>query len=263
MRPSCDGSIPAWAGEPLGGEGAGRAAQVHPRVGGGAWCSDVGDDFIAGPSPRGRGSHDLDLVAHPVVRSIPAWAGEPRSRRTRRTATEVHPRVGGGAELRRRRAARRDGPSPRGRGSRAQALDGPRHERSIPAWAGEPYRARPARCGTEVHPRVGGGAAGETLVLLAPGGPSPRGRGSRCRAAERAGHKGSIPAWAGEPLSPEDLFRHITVHPRVGGGAVATGALAFAGMGPSPRGRGSHSRRRTSSATSRSIPAWAGEPPRP
>ena len=255
-------SIPAWAGEPYHPPSETSRPRVHPRVGGGAINTVSGRWAHGGPSPRGRGS--LVQIAACLAQhgSIPAWAGEPRTGRCATSTSRVHPRVGGGAQSLRFVVDVFRGPSPRGRGSRCGGGAALSHQRSIPAWAGEPARRLQCPRRARVHPRVGGGArwiSGETSRLR---GPSPRGRGSRNR--RRDGRTGlrSIPAWAGEPTRCSRSKARTRVHPRVGGGAVAASMMDTCGEGPSPRGRGSRHRHPVFAADVGSIPAWAGEPPR-
>ena len=193
------GSIPAWAGEPIGCCWFVTSAKVHPRVGGGAQYLWTNSPSPKGPSPRGRGSQHRGTVLEPLVRSIPAWAGEPWNAGCTSRSMGVHPRVGGGAYEYRGFRDGLAGPSPRGRGSllldRAHAyVTG-----SIPAWAGEPACATPRSRLRRVHPRVGGGANPRQKPSSASKGPSPRGRGSRDMAVPAQHPEGSIPAWAGEP----------------------------------------------------------------
>ena len=151
---------------------------VYPRVGGGTSRPEI--LFLYGPvgglSPRGRGNHEAADTSLKVarLRSIPAWAGEPRLRqktgavciqkglsprgrgnRCRRWAKDVpsvppvYPRVGGGTST--------------SRGCQRTF----RYQRSIPAWAGEPL---PNDLLTPeygwVYPRVGGGTSDESSQLL-------------------------------------------------------------------------------------------------
>ena len=254
------GSIPAWAGEPRCRTLHATTSQVDPRVGGGARLPGDGDLRVRGRSPRGRGSHDDAAPAIGRRGAIPAWAGEPRPRGRRCPAPRVDPRVGGGARNRGRYSGYALGRSPRGRGSRALRVGRSRDDGSIPAWAGEPRRGSPDRRALRVDPRVGGGASRPTPGPGAWSGRSPRGRGSRDRAAGARARPGSIPAWAGEPRRSSCTRRACRVDPRVGGGASADGRPACRASGRSPRGRGSPRDIRHPVRRLRSIPAWAGEP---
>ncbi|CAH2603737.1 protein of unknown function [Rhodovastum atsumiense] len=132
------GSIPAWAGEPMTAALDALWARVHPRVGGGAFMHAETKVSHAGPSPRGRGSPPVSASAAPLVGSIPAWAGEPTLRARWIRCPRVHPRVGGGAVAADAGEIPKNGPSPRGRGSRVENRADAICSGSIPAWAGEP-----------------------------------------------------------------------------------------------------------------------------
>ena len=188
--------------------------------------------FASGLSPRGRGNHTRSQTTPVARRSIPAWAGEPTMASIFACRAWVYPRVGGGTFIDRMR--------------RISWLTG-----SIPAWAGEPYG--PASM-AGVYPRVGGGTLESPFVDSPSAGLSPRGRGNRLASTYGPALAGSIPAWAGEPISipiyvcvNEVYWKSRcrqgvkTVYPRVGGGTIreARGTIAALG-GLSPRGRGNH-----------------------
>ena len=131
-----------------------------------------------------------------------------------------------------------------------------------------------------VYPRVGGGTGRTEHSPRNHGGLSPRGRGNPTRMAISYLGDGSIPAWAGEPLTRRSLCPWPWVYPRVGGGTepgeVSTkgsGGLSPRGRGTvtvhnsilereglSPRGRGNRWPDDIKSQYVGSIPAWAGEP---
>jgi hypothetical protein len=91
------GSIPAQAGEPLPRSAHLSRWRVHPRAGGGAGKTPARPDAIKGPSPRRRGSRDVQLGLRLDDGSIPAQAGEPRRAARSEVRRRVHPRAGGGA----------------------------------------------------------------------------------------------------------------------------------------------------------------------
>ena len=71
------GSIPAYAGEPIGCILPRAKQRVYPRV-----CGGTGEPRRCrcgspGLSPRMRGNHDILGSAPDNDRSIPAYAGEP------------------------------------------------------------------------------------------------------------------------------------------------------------------------------------------
>jgi len=150
--------------------------------------------------------------------------------------------------------------SPRGRGSPPRASSNGCLWLSIPAWAGEPVHADIAKHMGGVDPRVGGGANADLTQFPASKGRSPRGRGSPPVIDGNGGTTGSIPAWAGEPLSRACPVATNKVDPRVGGGAHTPLRTGIQNKGRSPRGRGSLHRRVALFRGHGSIPAWAGEP---
>ena len=90
-------SIPAWAGEPLAIWVWQRPPRVYPRVGGGTALGMA--EAAKGLSPRGRGNLLSLGRGASLNRSIPAWAGEPLSRKGRLETYSVYPRVGGGTPI--------------------------------------------------------------------------------------------------------------------------------------------------------------------
>ena len=234
--------------------------RVHPRVRGGADVEASDATRATGPSPRARGSRRVVDPRQGCAGSIPACAGEPRSRCRVAGPSGVHPRVRGGADPDTSACPLVSGPSPRARGSRRCARPPSEPLGSIPACAGEPPARRQRTAPCWVHPRVRGGAT-------APGngggvgmGPSPRARGSHVMDGLARGALGSIPACAGEPPRITSWPHLVGVHPRVRGGACFVRTLGPRLKGPSPRARGSPQVRRCEHDAVGSIPACAGEP---
>ena len=254
------GSIPACAGEPAEPGTKLRFSTVYPRVCGGAVARHGKAIVDAGLSPRVRGSLDLRLERRLGHGSIPACAGEPEPNRTHPLSGTVYPRVCGGARWHLRQIDDGAGLSPRVRG--------------------EPPLISSITLIPRVYPRVCGGAAIIFSGGPAPQGLSPRVRGSPAIVSYYVGHKGSIPACAGEPLKapPDRPWR--MVYPRVCGGAGTSsgcrtterglsprvrGSLIWSSTrfhvpGLSPRVRGSHLSPKLVGFSQGSIPACAGEP---
>ena len=176
--------------------------------------------------------------------SIPAWAGEPCSRSTRRSTGPVYPRVGGGTKQPTGETRLIGGLSPRGRGNLAQAPNRASNNGSIPAWAGEPGLWGRRWDRPSVYPRVGGGTEVETRAVHMMLGLSPRGRGNPPLARSLSFNGRSIPAWAGEPAPSGRSRSSPRVYPRVGGGTDTIQALVMKCYGLSPRGRGNQDRPR-------------------
>ena len=221
-------------------------------------------DELDGPglSPRGRGNLG-PVGVHPAFgRSIPAWAGQPCRRCWRSGSGTVYPRVGGATHQTTIAIRESEGLSPRGRGNPAKCRPYPGRSRSIPAWAGQPARSMRIASSYRVYPRVGGATGSSVNPVGTLGGLSPRGRGNPAAAALHLKHRGSIPAWAGQPLRNDTSPTPSAVYPRVGGATRAARRMRESEMGLSPRGRGNPGCRYRGISGAGSIPAWAGQPGR-
>ena len=151
--------------------------------------------------------------------SIPASAGEPGRKHSRRDECGVYPRECGGAFYVVRVLPGDMGLSPRVRGSHVAVADDVRLDGSIPASAGEPTRGPWRWRGPRVYPRECGGADDRTGVLADMKGLSPRVRGSHPDRLLDHGSHGSIPASAGEPSTSPSRGGTLRVYPRECGGA--------------------------------------------
>ena len=74
-------SIPAWAGQPLAIGAIVVGLAVYPRVGGATTFRQNSRHSSHGLSPRGRGNRRRYPPQLQVLRSIPAWAGQPATDR--------------------------------------------------------------------------------------------------------------------------------------------------------------------------------------
>ena len=180
-RPLPSRSIPAWAGEPSTYRFSLPSIAVYPRVGGGTRSIARINRVVIGLSPRGRGNPSAAFLFSLAAGSIPAWAGEPDPRRPPNDSGSVYPRVGGGTFFCRHTNRCQGGLSPRGRGNLVATDQHVRYQRSIPAWAGEPFHSTNPPRATTVYPRVGGGTGPITWRVPLALGLSPRGRGNRSR----------------------------------------------------------------------------------
>ena len=153
-------------------------ARVYPRVcGGTTTCTRLGG-LLAGLSPRVRGNRHLKRCGVLRGGSIPACAGEPRGRCSRRRGRRVYPRVCGGTSYSAFPRKPGWGLSPRVRGNRTQRPTGRTLDGSIPACAGEPCGCSRCWCQPRVYPRVCGGTSNRASDPSAPRGLSPRVRGN-------------------------------------------------------------------------------------
>ena len=179
-------SIPAYAGEPWGGQWSWAVNWVYPRVCGGTCKRRPRPAWRRGLSPRMRGNPPKGRIPADARRSIPAYAGEPGVRFRPNRALRVYPRVCGGTCPPRNVCGLDDGLSPRMRGNPRAILARRGWRRSIPAYAGEPDMACLARRRSRVYPRVCGGTWQTEFVESRPEGLSPRMRGNRRCARPRA-----------------------------------------------------------------------------
>ena len=170
---------------------------------GGTGFHIAGSEKGDGLSPRVRGNPLRSALWRGQRRSIPACAGEPRLRAATSTARWVYPRVCGGTPSTRIRPARSAGLSPRVRGNLFLREVQRRFQRSIPACAGEPSKARWAFRRAAVYPRVCGGTFPPVGQPMGAAGLSPRVRGNLGTGRPIDTGKRSIPACAGEPITAE------------------------------------------------------------
>ena len=132
--------------------------------------------------------------------------------------------------------------------------------RSIPACAGEPWRAWRWLWPQRVYPRVCGGTPPGCVAITSCTGLSPRVRGNPVRPRPREQVIRSIPACAGEPLLRRMFTSAAKVYPRVCGGTTAATSSRPPPAALSPRVRGNHRNRLCPRHVIGSIPACAGEP---
>ena len=194
-----DGSIPACAGEPWCSASEAPSGRVYPRVCGGTRCLAATPGPGIGLSPRVRGNRCPLLPLPPLVRSIPACAGEPWLPAAGRTSGRVYPRVCGGTRSRCPTSSRRC-VYPRVCGGTGGTMSNLLTRRgSIPACAGEPSTECHQSQGIRVYPRVCGGTDRFIVGIRTIKGLSPRVRGNPQAVSEIDYGCGSIPACAGEP----------------------------------------------------------------
>ena len=254
------GSIPACAGEPRIRGIQIQVSRVYPRVCGGTDAEGRELVDTRGLSPRVRGNRGRGGPCLPRSGSIPACAGEPRSRSTSRTSRRVYPRVCGGTASSMSPNRSSWGLSPRVRGNRVRGYRAGACIGSIPACAGEPSARASYAWIPRVYPRVCGGTEDPYSLLQYTAGLSPRVRGNRGPLLSPPVHRGSIPACAGEPSAPCSPPATAGVYPRVCGGTRIIGKHGSRVTGLSPRVRGNPRRHGRFMALLRSIPACAGEP---
>ena len=194
-------------------------------------------------------------------RSIPAYAGEPRHKPVAVAMMPVYPRVCGGTQSKPPPPARTEGLSPRMRGNQSGIRRYRKWRRSIPAYEGEPKKRSASGLLSKVYPRVCGGTYGAGDLARQAVGLSPRMRGNRISTRKSRNLRRSIPAYAGEPRNDAGCVWTTEVYPRVCGGTGQQRAQSMVSSGLSPRMRGNRWIASGAVSRSRSIPAYAGEPP--
>ena len=152
--------------------------------------------------------------------------------------TRVYPRVGGATGNCRRANGGDKGLPPRGRGNLGPRDADILHDRSTPAWAGQPHTLQDRGGLGRVYPRVGGATC--TLMFFSQDifGLPPRGRGNLFTSYIISIPYRSTPAWAGQPTCPPPGTCRSRVYPRVGGATHNHGGIGHAVSGLPPRGRG-------------------------
>ncbi len=215
---------------------------------------------MPGLSPRVRGNHVRWCFWCNSAGSIPARAGQPHPRPSRRTWTAVYPRACGATVRLGGAVAERGGLSPRVRGNRATVTVTSRSKRSIPARAGQPGPGRFHRHKHTVYPRACGATEQLDDVNEQWQGLSPRVRGNRRLPGRRHPLHGSIPARAGQPNPAPEPMPTSTVYPRACGATPTPRLRRTLLNGLSPRVRGNPRRERGLEPIPRSIPARAGQP---
>ena len=121
-------------------------------------------------------------MAVPLMRSIPACAGEPGDAGAAMQSAQVYPRVCGGTFRPDSGPLVGNGLSPRVRGNLIREVGVNIRCRSIPACAGEPVSDRPDRVTLKVYPRVCGGTRYLAIARFYVQGLSPRVRGNHVHA---------------------------------------------------------------------------------
>ena len=250
--------IPAGAGNGLGDAGAGRVQAVHPRGRGERALVAGKGHASAGSSPRARGTDLWRRRLSPGRRFIPAGAGNGPPARPRLNAPPVHPRGRGERGSIEIGQVRRNGSSPRARGTDDATKRWAGEIRFIPAGAGNGPGHRTGLGSDAVHPRGRGERCGSRLAGVRPGGSSPRARGTGSRRCPRWPGWRFIPAGAGNGWTCCAPTYRRSVHPRGRGERVAAVAAVVTLVGSSPRARGTVHECNEGPSRKRFIPAGAG-----
>ena len=231
---------------------------VHPR-GCGEHAKDSADDpTMLGSSPRVRGTPQAQTAERARARFIPAGAGNTYGTISPRTARAVHPRGCGEHFFQIGERLTQVGSSPRVRGTPRRIAISDALSRFIPAGAGNTIRARRRPCVQSVHPRGCGEHSRPAKTSRSNSGSSPRVRGTPMANALTDLERRFIPAGAGNTALARNHVRRAPVHPRGCGEHWPRVACVTLWAGSSPRVRGTQPVPRFQTASSRFIPAGAG-----
>ncbi len=240
-----DRFIPAHAGNSSRWRRCRQERPVHPRACGEQSAPHGDSQELAGSSPRMRGTVQHLMEFMPLIRFIPAHAGNRAVQVPLLPMVPVHPRACGEQIEDMEFVDDFDGSSPRmrGTGRRINTLD--QKERFIPAHAGNRGSARFATDARSVHPRACGEQSRPRARNRPDAGSSPRMRGTASGDLTVRSSMRFIPAHAGNSLPPRLLAHHHPVHPRACGEQWIRiyGTFPSSGSSPRMRGTGPHGRR--------------------
>ena len=194
--------------------------------------------WLAGSSPRVRGTVGFWVFILPHPRFIPACAGNRQCFGGGVRQGPVHPRVCGEQVASPRRAFPIHGSSPRVRGTVTNQTGYRNRQRFIPACAGNSFNQCFFNILDTVHPRVCGEQVGIFATVTGFSGSSPRVRGTEPIAYHRPRQARFIPACAGNSCMRTHFTGQPPVHPRVCGEQGDGFYTWIADDGSSPRVRG-------------------------
>ena len=157
--PSCDGPIPAGAGEPFPLIDTSAGTRAYPRGCGGTSLTPVTAMPDKGLSPRVRGNLGEQCYSFSPLGPIPAGAGEPARPCWSAGSGRAYPRGCGGTGSSFDPRQSTQGLSPRVRGNRYCDHVCDFHLGPIPAGAGEPLLALFNFGGSGAYPRGCGGTS--------------------------------------------------------------------------------------------------------
>ncbi len=169
--------IPAHAGQTNSVPAKRSSHADHPRACGANVMVPSACMLMVGSSPRMRGKRHPPSPCNPVMRIIPAHAGQTVSNSSRTSARSDHPRACGANPALSVMTAAPAGSSPRMRGKLGFGFDSFRQRRIIPAHAGQTSRTPTPTPTVSDHPRACGANDGDKMPMRVSCGSSPRMRG--------------------------------------------------------------------------------------
>ena len=157
--------IPAYAGNAASSALRRSCAAVHPRIRGERITDKRTGLVHDGSSPHTRGTRYCTNNECETFRFIPAYAGNARSPRGRRSRPSVHPRIRGERSVAPCQGSVSSGSSPHTRGTHRRADRIAQHHRFIPAYAGNARSWCARQTLVSVHPRIRGERTSSKLLI--------------------------------------------------------------------------------------------------
>ena len=250
--------IPAYTGNGFRKRVGYTRWPVYPRVYGERVCLLVAVQLNDGLSPRIRGTGRFRQPPPQTARFIPAYTGNGGSCSGLDGCPAVYPRVYGERQKPRARPCRKNGLSPRIRGTVIWAAHRMSRSRFIPAYTGNGETRPTFWPRRTVYPRVYGERGAVALFRNFPHGLSPRIRGTVFRFWTLTCPQRFIPAYTGNGTANHLTFAFMAVYPRVYGERSTHQIAGWAPCGLSPRIRGTDHRGRNHRRRHRFIPAYTG-----
>ena len=251
--------IPAHAGQTSPVASASGAPADHPRACGANVMVPSACMLMVGSSPRMRGKRHPPSPCNPVMRIIPAHAGQTVSNSSRTSARSDHPRACGANPALSVMTAAPAGSSPRMRGKPRLERDDSRTRRIIPAHAGQTSRTPTPTPTVSDHPRACGANAAAGRIRTLRRGSSPRMRGKPHQRVMPPAGRRIIPAHAGQ-TDLDKFYGDVNAdHPRACGANPCRPPIRWMNTGSSPRMRGKLGHRHRRYGRARIIPAHAGQ----
>ena len=232
------GIIPALAGNTTQTAHQCRSAGDHPRACGEHVAPQTVNAPYAGSSPRLRGTRPFYSANPGTIGIIPALAGNTAHIRRHDGVSWDHPRACGEHAWSRRQCPRKQGSSPRLRGTQVHERGNRSHAGIIPALAGNTRLFASPSVWNGDHPRACGEHFRSFMKSFPDSGSSPRLRGTLALCLELVAMLGIIPALAGNTDVRVAQCHGCWDHPRACG-EHSPGMPAMSPIwGSSPRLRG-------------------------
>ena len=233
-----EGSTPAYAGNPSAIRSSFGYAGVYPRIRGESLSYIARVTDSGGLPPHTRGIHVQVVGCGGLLRSTPAYAGNPQTMAGFSGGGKVYPRIRGESQQVVRLRLACVGLPPHTRGILCVEDNAPAACGSTPAYAGNPIPRLVQRLLVEVYPRIRGESPGQCGLAGGANGLPPHTRGIRIFSNPTRLSSGSTPAYAGNPAGKRGTGGMRGVYPRIRGESSCRIAPRLSEMGLPPHTRG-------------------------